>query len=526
MSGQERGNELPLEQAIDEQIFFDANVDPHVAEMAQQIAVDQHYRLCCQVDRAFAMLFIAQLVAGVIVAFVFSPYAWAAQERWIHIHLIAAPILGALITSFPLLMIRYRPGQRETRYTIAVAQMLWSSLLIHLTGGRIETHFHVFGSFAILSAYRDWRIYVPATLAVTVDHLARGVFFPFSVFGTTEVSFFRILEHGWWVIFENSFLVMTCIESRRDIGRTSLQQAQLQQSQIQLEQSLAAMQSVVTEVSKAGILVGGAASSVGAAVTEQRALVTEQAYSTSQVRLSINEIDQTSASLGEAMQEIADQADQTKSVVEMSNELVHSMKTCILRVVENTERVVAHLADLHRRAGEVSVVVTTITKVSEQTNLLSLNAAIEAYKAGEKGHGFGVIAAEIRRLADQTAVATLGIEATVDDMQSAADGGVKEMDSLKREVRATEAAAHDFLNQLEQISEHVSHMSEGFVTVNLGMKNQVEGVSQISASISEISESARISEHSIESFQDVVGQLQDATRRLQYAVSQYQFEGV
>jgi hypothetical protein len=60
------------------------------------------------------------------------------------------------------------------------------ALLIHLTGGRIETHFHIFGSLAFLSFYRDWRVLVPATIVVVADHFFRGVFWPESVYGVCQ----------------------------------------------------------------------------------------------------------------------------------------------------------------------------------------------------------------------------------------------------------------------------------------------------------------------------------------------------
>src|SRR5439155_4976801 len=93
------------------------------------------------------------------------------------------------------------------------------------------------------------------------------------------------------------------------------------------------------------------------------------------------------------------------------------------------------LAVLNEKAGNINQVVTTITKVADQTNLLSLNAAIEAEKAGEYGRGFAVVATEIRRLADQTAVATYDIEQMVKEMQSAVSAGVMGMDKFSEEVR-------------------------------------------------------------------------------------------
>src|SRR6266699_6172202 len=93
------------------------------------------------------------------------------------------------------------------------------------------------------------------------------------------------------------------------------------------------------------------------------------------------------------------------------------------------------LTAIQERAHDITTVVTTITKVADQTNLLSLNAAIEAEKAGEYGLGFAVVATEIRRLADQTAVATFDIEQMVKEILSAVSAGVMGMDKFSEEVR-------------------------------------------------------------------------------------------
>ena len=114
-------------------------------------------------------------------------------------HVWAAVVLGGAITAFPVLLALFRPGEALTRYTIGVAQMLMGALLIHLTGGRIETHFHVFGSLAFLAFYRDWRVLVPATIVVAADHLLRGMFWPQSVYGVLVASQWRWLEHAAWV---------------------------------------------------------------------------------------------------------------------------------------------------------------------------------------------------------------------------------------------------------------------------------------------------------------------------------------
>ncbi len=157
-------------------------------------------------DRMFAALMVIQWLAGIAAALWISPKTWAGPQSQTHAHVWAAVFLGGAVSLFPVTLALLRPGETSTRYVIATAQMLMSSLLIHLTGGRLETHFHVFGSLAFLSFYRDWRVLIPATVVVAADHFLRGVFWPESVYGVLAVSNWRWLEHAGWVLFEDTFL--------------------------------------------------------------------------------------------------------------------------------------------------------------------------------------------------------------------------------------------------------------------------------------------------------------------------------
>jgi hypothetical protein len=88
-----------------------------------------------------------------------------------------------------------------------------SALLIHLSGGRIETHFHVFGSLAILAFYLDWSVLLTATVVVAADHLVRGLVWPESVYGIVNPEWWRFLEHAFWVVFCISFLAISCMQT-------------------------------------------------------------------------------------------------------------------------------------------------------------------------------------------------------------------------------------------------------------------------------------------------------------------------
>lgn len=197
----------------------DTSINPHVpATYTARVTeiFDEHQQLVHKrTDRMFAGLMLLQWVAGLVAALIISPKTWAGSESHTHPHVWAALLLGGAISSLPIVLALTRPGRPTTRYTVAVGQMLMGALLIHLTGGRIETHFHVFGSLAFLSFYRDWKVLVPATVVVAADHFLRGIFWPQSVYGVLAASEWRWLEHAGWVLFEDTFLL---IAIRHSIG--------------------------------------------------------------------------------------------------------------------------------------------------------------------------------------------------------------------------------------------------------------------------------------------------------------------
>lgn len=181
------------------------------------------------VDFMFCMLLVVQYFAIVLMAQWISPRTWIGSSDYLHVHVGMAFAFGAVLSAFPILLVMTSPGARLNRYVIAVAQMLNSALLIHVTGGRIESHFHVFGSLAFLSLYREWQVLAVATVVVAVDHAARGVWWPKSIFGTDVGTNFRWIEHAVWVIFEDVVLILGCEFWRRDMKEKAEQAEQLVQ---------------------------------------------------------------------------------------------------------------------------------------------------------------------------------------------------------------------------------------------------------------------------------------------------------
>jgi signal transduction histidine kinase/CheY-like chemotaxis protein len=200
-------------------------------------------------DRIFAGLMLFQWLAAVVAALVISPRTWSGQQSQVHFHVWVAILLGGVVTALPVTLAQFQPGRISTRHVIAVGQMLMSALLIHLTGGRIETHFHVFGSLAILAFYRDWRVLLSATVVVAADHFLRGMFAPQSVYGLVLADRWRWLEHASWVLFEDTFLMLSCIQSLREMRGIAERQAQMEQAKEAAEQANAAKSAFLSRMS-------------------------------------------------------------------------------------------------------------------------------------------------------------------------------------------------------------------------------------------------------------------------------------
>ena len=225
-----------------------AVADPKIAERAVELRDAQMQERRARVDKVFALLLVVQYIAGIAGALAVSPYAWAGKERVLHLHVWVAVIAGAGVTLLPVLLAWLKPGATITRHVIAASQMLSSALLIHLTGGRIETHFHVFGSLAFLAFYLDWKVIITATIVIASDHFARGIFWPESVYGVANPEWWRFLEHAGWVVFEDIFLIWACIFGRKEIDTAAVRQAEVEHLSEQEQLKSAALEMALAEM--------------------------------------------------------------------------------------------------------------------------------------------------------------------------------------------------------------------------------------------------------------------------------------
>lgn len=206
---------------------FTRSASPALGQKAEENFRAYQDKMARRVDRMMACLLAAEWAGAILVALFLSPSTWTGAERHIHPHLWTILLLGPLVVGAPVALTILCPAQNVTRHLIAIAQMLISIILIDVTNGRIETHFHIFGSLAFLAFYRDWRVLITASSVIVGDHLVRGIWWPHSVYGLLTVSPWRSVEHAWWVIFEDIFLVVSIRQSTTEMQTMALREAEL-----------------------------------------------------------------------------------------------------------------------------------------------------------------------------------------------------------------------------------------------------------------------------------------------------------
>ena len=282
---------------------------------------------------------------------------------------------------------------------------------------------------------------------------------------------------------------------------------------------------LVAEIKGATLQLLATTTQLAATSKEQEATLANFGASSSQIAAAVKEISATGQELSGTMGDVMGGASRASELASAGRAGLTGMESTMYDLTEATKSISNKLGAIHEKANDINVVVTTITKVADQTNLLSINAAIEAEKAGEYGRGFLVVAREIRRLADQTAVATLEIDQMVRQMQSAVSSGVMEMDKFNEDVRGGVRKVGEINNQMGQIIEGVQSVSERFVPVNEGMKNQSLGARQINDAMVQLTSGAAQTQSSIREFNQATENLRVSVDRLKHAVVRFVVSG-
>ncbi|WP_335040806.1 HAMP domain-containing methyl-accepting chemotaxis protein [Nostoc sp.] len=284
------------------------------------------------------------------------------------------------------------------------------------------------------------------------------------------------------------------------------------------------LNTLIRQVQHSGIQVTSSATQIAASGKQLEGTLTEQVASTNEVAAATKEISATSRELVSAMEQVATISQITTTAANDSQKDIVRMETTMRQLAEATNAIAARLGVISEKANSINTIVVTITKVADQTNLLSLNAAIEAEKAGEYGLGFAVVAREIRRLADQTAVATLDIEQMVKQMQSSVSTGVMEMDKFAAEVGRNIEDVASISTQVGQIIQQVQDLNPRFEFVNQGMETQSVGAQQISETMVQLSSTSVQSTDSLREINHAIAQLNQVAQGLRQEIARFQVE--
>jgi methyl-accepting chemotaxis protein WspA len=270
------------------------------------------------------------------------------------------------------------------------------------------------------------------------------------------------------------------------------------------------------QVDISGIKISSSTNQISSSGKELEATMNQQVASTNEVVATAKEIAATAIQLARTMDEVSEMSQQAAEYAGGGKNEIIRMESTMNKLADSTSAISGKLGVISEKANNINSIITTITKVADQTNLLSLNAAIEAEKAGEYGLGFAVVAREIRRLADQTAVATLDIENMVKEMQSAVGVGVMEMDKFTNEVRRGVEDVQSISLQLESIIQRVQALTPRFEEVNEGMDAQSQGAQQISEAMVQLSEASSQTAAALRDINGAIGQVNDATLGLRH----------
>ncbi len=281
------------------------------------------------------------------------------------------------------------------------------------------------------------------------------------------------------------------------------------------------LNSLIGQVQSAGIEVSSSAAEISASARQLEAAAAEQAASTREVTATTNQIAASSKELANTIRKVDASVTEAADMAGTGSRGLENLSDVMLRLTSASESISSKLSIINENANKISSVITTINKISDQTNLLSLNAAIEAEKAGDYGKGFAVVAREISRLSDQTAVAAGHIEEMVKEMQSSVSYGVMEMDKFSFEVRSGSEETESINSQLGEIIDIVTRLKPEFEYVEHKTAAQSEGAGQINESMLQLSEAAEQTKESLTEFKNVTSQLNEAVLSLKEEIAKF-----
>lgn len=517
-----------------------------VSQRAASLFFDAYQKLAQETDRMFAILLGIEWVAGIIFGLIFSPRAWKGDQSTISPHLLAAIFLGAVIAGLPIWLVVKHPGTRLTRNVVAFAQMAYSALLIHLTGGRIETHFHVFGSLALISFYRDPEVLITGTLTILVDHIVRGLAYPQSAFGISEWTILRPLEHAGWVVFEDIFLFMACKKNLAEMKSVAEHRAQseayqqtleetrkaeekhfeesnqvlnaknaeLESTSSQLQSAFDSVRPVVSELSESGQQLNEVVNSLIETTKSQVSAIHAQVEELLSITASVQSLRTSSERTARMTQDIAGSTQRAEALKAQGEESLKKTIGALDGIRGQIGTVNERISELANHREQITGITERVEDFADQSNLLALNATIEAARAGEAGLGFGVVASEIRHLSERSLDSTHEIRNVLGRIQQSVDGAITLSSQSNTRVESGIEEIKASGQRIAELTEYIRESSNSLQTIAMSVQEQNNEFMRVSSLVQNLETSLRDIGSKIQSFEGVVAMLIQVSSRV------------
>lgn len=251
-----------------------------------------------------------------------------------------------------------------------------------------------------------------------------------------------------------------------------------------------------------------------AAATQQATGTKQQASAMSEISTTISELGVTSRQIAESAQRVAQIAEQTASAARNGTGTVERGQEAIAGIRRQIDMVVNHMLDLGRKSQEIGAVLDIVSELAEQTNILAINATIEASGAGEAGKRFAVVAEEIRKLADRVSNSTKNIRSQVEDVRGAVNTTVMATETGAKSVDAGTRQFAEVAQSFKQIAGMVLTATEAAREIELSTKQQATAAEQVRLAVADVTQATQESETSSAQTLQTASQLASLSRDL------------
>jgi CHASE3 domain sensor protein len=272
--------------------------------------------------------------------------------------------------------------------------------------------------------------------------------------------------------------------------------------------------SLTQRIGNAVTQVQSSSAELQSAANQQATGAKEQSTAMTEITTTISELLATSRQIAESAQRVAQVAEQTASAARSGHGTVDITQETISGIRRQVDQIVTHMLDLGKKSQEIGAVLDIVAELAEQTNILAINATIEAAGAGDAGRRFGVVADEIRKLADRVGGSTKEIRTLIDDVRSAVNTTIMATETGSKAVDAGARHFGDVATAFRQIGGLVTTTTEASREIELSTKQQTTAVEQVNVAIANVTQASKETETSSAQILQTVSQLASLARDL------------